>query len=174
VGYAETAGRAWRRILAGYIDTDDGAAALRAAVALARATGAALRVVTVVAPVPSALATADAREYLRLVKEERRRALEKAVAKASRGVAVEAEVLEGDPADVLRERAADADLVVVGSRGYGRLRQVLLGSVSAELLDGVPAPVIVLPRGADRELGAVPPSSAAVLSAEGGTPRRAR
>jgi nucleotide-binding universal stress UspA family protein len=174
VGYAETASRPWRRILVGYIDTDDGAAALRAAVALVAATGAALRVVSVVAPVPGALATADAGEYLRLLKEERRRALDKALATASHGVEVEAEVLEGDPADVLRDRAADADLVVVGSRGYGRLRQVLLGSVSAKLLDGVPAPVIVLPRGADRELGADPPSNAAVLSAEGATPRRAR
>jgi nucleotide-binding universal stress UspA family protein len=155
VGYAETAARPWRRILVGYIDTDEGAAALRAAVALARATGAVLRVVTVVAPVPSAFATADAKEYLQVVKDERRQALEKALAKAARGLAVEAEVLDGEPSDVLRERAADVDLVVVGSRGYGRLRQVLLGSVSAKLLHGVPAPVIVLPRGAERELAAV-------------------
>ena len=154
VGYADTAPGGWQRILVGYIDTDEGAAALRAAVALARATGAVLRVVTVVAPVPAALATADAREYLRVVKAERRRALDKAVATAARGVVVEAEVLEGEPSEVLRGRAADADLVVVGSRGYGPLRQVLLGSVSAELLDGVGAPVIVVPRGAERELAA--------------------
>ena len=73
-------------------------------------------------------------------------------------------MLVGEPSEVLRERAADVDLVVVGSRGYGRLRQVLLGSVSAKLLHGVPAPVIVLPRGAEREL-AVGPISAAPTGA---------
>jgi nucleotide-binding universal stress UspA family protein len=157
-GYAETAPWARRRILVGYIPTDDGAAALRAGAALAGATGAVLRLVTVVAPVTPALGEADARRYLQAVKQDRRRALDEAVGTLSGRVTVEAEVLEGRPAEILRASSTDADLVVVGSRGYGPVRQVLLGSVSAKLLDDVGAPVIVLPRGADRELAAAVPA----------------
>lgn len=36
-----------------------------------------------------------------------------------------------------------ADLVVVGSRGYGTIESMLLGSVSAEVVDHAPAPVLV-------------------------------
>jgi nucleotide-binding universal stress UspA family protein len=57
----------------------------------------------------------------------------------------------GDPVDVLRSRALDADarLIVVGSRGRGPLRGALLGSVSASLAASAPAPVLVVPRTAE-------------------------
>jgi nucleotide-binding universal stress UspA family protein len=152
VGYAERTVLAWERILVGYVATEEGEAALRAGVTLAEATGAALRIVTVVEPIPVAVGiTPEAIEYVRAAD---RSALDAAAATVPSHVRVEVELLDGDPGVVLRERAADVDLVVVGSRGYGRLRQVLLGSVSAALLHGSPAPVIVLPRGAQRQLTA--------------------
>jgi nucleotide-binding universal stress UspA family protein len=51
------------------------------------------------------------------------------------GVSVTSKVLEGDPAEAILEEAErwDADLVVVGSHGYGRLKRRLLGSVSQAL-----------------------------------------
>jgi nucleotide-binding universal stress UspA family protein len=57
----------------------------------------------------------------------------------------------GEPVDVLRSRAlnADARLIVVGSRGRGPLRGALLGSVSASLAASAPAPVLVVPRTAE-------------------------
>lgn len=57
----------------------------------------------------------------------------------------------GDPVDVLRSRAVDANahLIVVGSRGRGPLRGALLGSVSASLAASAPAPVLVVPRTAE-------------------------
>jgi nucleotide-binding universal stress UspA family protein len=58
-------------------------------------------------------------------------------------------VLElGLAADVIRERAERLDLLVVGSRGYGPLRRVLLGSVAAQLAHTSPCPLLVTPRGA--------------------------
>jgi nucleotide-binding universal stress UspA family protein len=104
--------------------------------------------------------TAEPIEHVRAIREAHRRALDEAVAKVPAGVRVEGELIEGEPGVILRERAADADLAIVGSRGYGRLRQVLLGSVSTALLHGSAAPVIVLPRGAQRELTADAPAFA--------------
>ena len=51
-----------------------------------------------------------------------------------RGVAHEAEFVDGEPAEVLLERAQAADLAVIGMRGHGRLASVLLGSVAYALL----------------------------------------
>lgn len=61
------------------------------------------------------------------------------------GRVVEARRLEGRPASVIVHQATDlrADLIVVGSRGLGRLRSMLLGSVSAEVVDHAPCPVLV-------------------------------
>jgi nucleotide-binding universal stress UspA family protein len=64
---------------------------------------------------------------------------------------VEREFLVGDPARELARRTERADLAIVGSRGYGPLRSVLLGSVSAKLVRRAACPVMVVPRGAQGE-----------------------
>jgi nucleotide-binding universal stress UspA family protein len=53
----------------------------------------------------------------------------------ARGIAVRHRVEEGRPADVILDVAdeVDADLIVLGSRGHGRIASMLLGSVSAEV-----------------------------------------
>lgn len=58
-------------------------------------------------------------------------------------------LLPGPPvAALLDEADKGVDLLCLGSRGYGPLRRVLLGSVSAELVQSAPCPVLVVPRGA--------------------------
>jgi nucleotide-binding universal stress UspA family protein len=52
----------------------------------------------------------------------------------------------GDPAQRIASRAESGDLLVVGSRGHGPLLRVALGSVSTELLDSAPCPVLIVPR----------------------------
>ena len=42
---------------------------------------------------------------------------------------------------------APGSVLVLGSRAYGPLRRVLLGSVSRALADSAPAPMLVHPRG---------------------------
>ncbi len=61
------------------------------------------------------------------------------------GLTVERDVLIGRPADQLVAEAKEfaADLVVIGSRGRGPFRTTLLGSVSAEVVDRAPCPVLV-------------------------------
>jgi nucleotide-binding universal stress UspA family protein len=61
------------------------------------------------------------------------------------GLSVEAVVLRGRPATEIvdRARGMHADLMVVGSRGHGTIESMLLGSVSAEVVDHAPAPVLV-------------------------------
>ena len=58
---------------------------------------------------------------------------------------VVAEVLRGRPAMAIVDaaRAFDADLIVVGSRGHGTIETMLLGSVSAEVVDHATVPVLV-------------------------------
>jgi nucleotide-binding universal stress UspA family protein len=58
---------------------------------------------------------------------------------------VESAVVEGRPADAIVDEAkrTDADLVVLGSRGHGKLAALLLGSVSAAVVDRAPCSVLV-------------------------------
>jgi nucleotide-binding universal stress UspA family protein len=62
---------------------------------------------------------------------------------------VESEVLEGDPAHKLAENSAGFALLVLGSRGYGPVRSVLLGSVSAGVARTAACPILVVPSGVE-------------------------
>jgi nucleotide-binding universal stress UspA family protein len=62
------------------------------------------------------------------------------------GATLERDVIRGDPAEVLIEASAQLDLLVLGSRAYGPLRHVLLGSVSARVMREARCPVLVIPR----------------------------
>lgn len=67
---------------------------------------------------------------------------------SERGIAhapeVRIEVVEGPPGDVLTRRARGADLLVVGSRGRGAFRAVLLGSVALHCVMHASCPVMVV------------------------------
>ena len=59
------------------------------------------------------------------------------------GVAVTDEIVRGDPRHVLTDMSRSAALLVVGSRGHGRLASTLLGSVSRHLIRTGGCPVVV-------------------------------
>jgi nucleotide-binding universal stress UspA family protein len=62
------------------------------------------------------------------------------------GVEVERVVIDDrHPAEALVETSADADLLVVGSRGRGGFKQLLLGSVSHAVVLHATCPVVVVP-----------------------------
>jgi nucleotide-binding universal stress UspA family protein len=62
---------------------------------------------------------------------------------------VDSEILEGDPVPRLAEHSAGLALLVLGSRGYGPMRTVLLGSVSAGVVRTAACPVLVVPSGVE-------------------------
>jgi nucleotide-binding universal stress UspA family protein len=148
-----------------YVDTDEARQALRGAHALARRTGAKLRVLTAVkaglsaygateatTPVQAAKGITDIEGELRTQAEN---ALRQQTDALGDGVPVETDAFVEDPADVLIRVSENLDLIVCGSRGYGPLRAVLLGGVSRRLAADARCPVIVLPRGVEASLEAL-------------------
>jgi nucleotide-binding universal stress UspA family protein len=59
--------------------------------------------------------------------------------------AVTVHAMTGLPAEELIQASRDAELVVVGSRGAGRLRRLVLGSVSTQVSQHARCPVVVIP-----------------------------
>lgn len=60
------------------------------------------------------------------------------------GIEVERRLGEGPAATVLTQAAQDADLLVVGSRGLGGFKELLLGSVGHQCAQHAPCPVVIV------------------------------
>jgi nucleotide-binding universal stress UspA family protein len=60
-------------------------------------------------------------------------------------VSVDGRVVPGPPADALIQQARGADLLVVGTRGLGGFRELILGSVSDQVARHSPCPVVIVP-----------------------------
>jgi nucleotide-binding universal stress UspA family protein len=61
------------------------------------------------------------------------------------GLPVTGDVVEGAPAEALLDAARTAELLVVGSRGLGGFRSLLLGSVSQQVVQHARCPVVIIP-----------------------------
>jgi len=72
-------------------------------------------------------------------------AAEREIRSTRSDLVIEPILARGRPASVIVDEARDmgADLVVVGHRGHGAWGSMLLGSVSAEVVDHAPCPVLV-------------------------------
>ncbi|PZG57034.1 hypothetical protein C1I98_00475 [Spongiactinospora gelatinilytica] len=93
---------------------------------------------------PYGTAAPGAKEHLRKAAEH---VLEHGAhrARASSSIGdVRAELREGPAADLLIELSGRADLVVVGSRGLGRVATTLLGSVAVQVARHAACPVVVV------------------------------
>jgi nucleotide-binding universal stress UspA family protein len=124
--------RQLRSIGVGIEDSPESWNAIQRAAALGVAAGATLRVIHALYPVIAPPMVP--KESERLTGELRasgERALNRAATSVSKDLRAEITLLVGDPVLVLEHEASRGlDLLVLGARGYGPLRRVLLGSVS--------------------------------------------
>lgn len=131
-----------------FVPTPEGRRALREAAAIARMSGADLRVLTGVRPrIGADASVSPAREAAERNRAQLEATLADAIADLADDVPTESEVLVDDPADALASVSRNLDLLVMGSRGYGPGLSVLLSSVSRRVTMKARCPVLVVPRG---------------------------
>jgi nucleotide-binding universal stress UspA family protein len=153
LGYADT-GASIARIGVGYDGSPESQAALALARELAAHHGAAVHVLEVVEIRSLAYSGFGGMAYgvalENMVTEARKRVDE------MEGVA--GKVVIGLAGEEVAAFGAGVDLLVVGSRGYGPLRRLILGSTSQYLASHARSPLLVLPRqavsGQDAQIGA--------------------
>lgn len=144
------------RIVVGVEPGEHTSAALEWAVSEARLRGASLELVhawsfvPMTTPADSGLVPVPWSENVELLDAARQSADETLahIADEAVGDADDIDVIlssvEGSPADALLSAAAGADLLVVGNRGRGNITSALLGSVSSDVADHAPCPVVIV------------------------------
>lgn len=65
-------------------------------------------------------------------------------------LAVTVKAITGLPAEELLRAAGDADMIVVGTRGAGGFKRLLMGSVSTQVTHHARCPVMVIPAATNR------------------------
>jgi nucleotide-binding universal stress UspA family protein len=142
----------FRKLLLAFDGSTHAHAALAEAIELAQATNAAITIITVVAD-PSKWVLGGSYSFLVDVDQLRRqnerahaRLLDLARDSFPDELPVTRILKRGDagPAIVAEAAAGDYDLIVMGSRGHGALRALLLGSVSHYVLHESPISVLVV------------------------------
>jgi nucleotide-binding universal stress UspA family protein len=102
----------------------------------------------VYAGMPGVVVSAEAVEAdIEADRERRQKLLDEAGARlVAPGRSVATQIIEGRPASSIVEaaRAAEADLIVLGSHGRGALASAVLGSVTAEVIEYASTPVLVV------------------------------
>lgn len=133
------------RIVVGFDGSEQSTTALDRTLTLAEGVGAAVDVVTSWRwPLTwSTLPVANTWSPLHDAEEIRQHAIEVIERRGPRTVEVTTRTVEGGATEALLDAAADADLLVVGSRGRGGFRGLLLGSVSAACVQHATCPVLV-------------------------------
>lgn len=135
------------------IDGSHGATkALKFAIEEARVRGAGLKVVAAW-QIPASVygsgmmpVLVDPADFKKIAQDALDRSLEE-IGAAAVGVIVTPVVREGQPADVLVAEAQNADLLVVGTRGRGGFKGLLLGSVSQQCAHHATCPLAIVPNG---------------------------
>ena len=146
---------ALREIGVGFDDTPESWNAVQRAAEIGIAAGARLRIIHALQPVTAPpMAPEESERLTRELRMQRERSLERARVSVSKDLHAETTIVVGDPVRVLEREAGEGlDLLVLGSRGYGPVRRVLLGGVSDSVVRHSPCPVVVVPRSVDFDPG---------------------
>lgn len=148
-----------RRVGVGTDGSRESLSAVSAATDLARALGAHLEVISVASTdsyTAPALTGGPGYHTLREDIERRQReSLQSAVESLPAGTEADPVALSGNAARALIGRSERLDMLILGSRGYGPLRSVIVGGVSGQVVRGARCPVIAIPRGVEAPLDAL-------------------
>jgi nucleotide-binding universal stress UspA family protein len=129
----------------------EASAALEAAIGVAQRTRARLAIFVVVDAPAFGYGTswtgAAAAEMMEAGRSGKKKALAQALDRVPPELPVESRLLTGSAASLLADASGDLDLLVMGSRGLGRIGRALLGGTAARLIHSAKCPVVVLPRG---------------------------
>jgi nucleotide-binding universal stress UspA family protein len=141
------------RIGVGYDGGPEAQVALALAATIARAAGAELWVRAVVDDRFPTFGLSGARgakiisEWEQLVAEDVERLRISAVdAAKTTGIDVRVEAMQGRPASVLLELSGEVDMLVIGSRRWGAVARLVLGSTGEALVQDATCPLLVVPR----------------------------
>ena len=146
-GYADEQRNRLETVAVAFVDTPDGHAALEHGARMAAHLSAQLLVVSVVPDTRVQPSLGDLGQFGTTQAAGYREGLDRAVAGLPAELRTRAELRPGPVVDALTElRPDECDLLVVGSRGYGPLRSVLLGGVSSRVVKHSRVPVVVVPR----------------------------
>ena len=130
----------------GYDGMAESQAAIDEAARLAEKFGASMKVIGVATPIPPMGAAAAAQAGPEAGPDFQSR-LHDAVAALPPELRALPILERGNPVDKLIEQAeVGIDLLVLGSRGFGPVMRLLIGSVSSRVIRGAPCPVMVVPR----------------------------
>jgi nucleotide-binding universal stress UspA family protein len=88
---------------------------------------------------------AEDEDWVTLTEKYLQESVARAVDELHSRVRIVTRVVQGHPAQALLNAATGAELLVVGSRGHGKLAGMLLGSVSQHCVQHAPCPVVVVP-----------------------------
>jgi nucleotide-binding universal stress UspA family protein len=135
-------------IVVGYDGCEDSARAVQVAALLAHRSGALLRVVSIVDAMAFTYLGPSRASVIETVEQNQREKLGDILGHLPSELNVEPVVTRGYVTqELLYQAEQGADLLVLGSRGYGPMRSVLLGSVSSQVVDASPCPLLIVPRG---------------------------
>ncbi len=137
----------FERILLTVDGSEHAMRAAKVAADLARCMKAELRILVVYAPIPPYLGEPNLQQAINARLNEAQAILQKAVETVGETPGeIHTELIEGDAAETIIEvaKTRNSDLIVMGSRGLGRLAGLLLGSTSQKVLSHAPCPVLIV------------------------------
>lgn len=141
-GYADQAHGNLATIAVAYDGSKESRQALAYAQAIAMDTGATLDVLTVERPTDP---VGGAIAYTMSLPEDVDQIQRRALAEVDPAIDLRRRTLNGETAEALADACRHGvDLLVVGSRGYGTIERVLLGSTSRALINKASCPVLVV------------------------------
>jgi len=137
------------KILVPVDGSDNSYRALEAALVLSEKLGSNISVVNVMEQVPITHIESEKllSELLEAYKKENQEILSKCSDIASqKGIAIKTVLLQGNPAPVILDysKKENFDLVIMGSRGMGKFKELILGSVSSKIVHHSPCAIMII------------------------------